>query len=72
MPHDKEPLPMDGLDIKEDLTITEHPIQILDTMARVLRNKVIRMCKVQWSNYTEEKATWERGETEEGISPSLR
>ena len=61
-PHDKEPLPTDGLDIKEDLTITEHPIQILDTMAQVLRNKVIRMCKVQWSNHTEEEATWKREE----------
>ena len=53
---------MDGLDIKEDLTITEHPIQILDTMVRVLRNKVITMCKVQGSNHTEEEATWEREE----------
>jgi hypothetical protein len=24
--HDKEPLPMDELNIKEDLTIVEHPI----------------------------------------------
>ena len=37
-PHDKEPLSMDGLDVKEDLTITEHPIKILDTLARVTRN----------------------------------
>jgi hypothetical protein len=34
-PHDKEPLPMDELNIKEDLTIVEHPIRILDTMTRV-------------------------------------
>ena len=59
-PHDKEPLAVDGLDIKEDLTITEHPVKILDTLARVTRNRVIRMCKVQWSNHTEEEATWER------------
>jgi hypothetical protein len=31
-PHDKESLPMDELNIKEDLTIVEHPIRILDTM----------------------------------------
>jgi hypothetical protein len=46
-PHDKEPLPMDGLTVKEDLTYTERPIRILDTLARVTRNRVIRMCKVQ-------------------------
>jgi hypothetical protein len=37
-PHDKEPLPMDGLDVKENLTITERPIRILDTLTRVTRN----------------------------------
>jgi hypothetical protein len=37
-PHDKEPLPMDGLDVKEDLTITEWPIRILDKLTRVMRN----------------------------------
>jgi hypothetical protein len=31
-PHDKEPLPLDYLNVKEDLTIVEHPIRILDTM----------------------------------------
>jgi hypothetical protein len=39
--HDKEPLPMDELNIKEDLTIVEHPIQILDTMTRVTKNSGI-------------------------------
>jgi hypothetical protein len=43
-PHDKEPLPMDGLDVKEDLTITERPIRILDSLTRVTRNQVIKMC----------------------------
>jgi hypothetical protein len=27
-PHDKEPLPLDDLNVKEDLTIVEHPIRI--------------------------------------------
>jgi hypothetical protein len=61
-PHDKEPLPMDGLNVKEDLTITERPIKILDTFARVMRNRLIKMCKVQWSNHAEDEATWEREE----------
>jgi hypothetical protein len=61
-PHDKEPLPMDGSDVREDLTITEQPIKILDTLARVKRNQVIKMCKVQWSNHSEDEGTWEREE----------
>jgi hypothetical protein len=59
-PHDKEPLPMDGLNVKEDLTITELPIKILYTLTWVMRNRVIKMCKVQWSNHGEDEATWER------------
>jgi hypothetical protein len=37
-PHDKEPFPMDGLDVKEDLTITERRIRILDRLTWVTRN----------------------------------
>jgi hypothetical protein len=59
-PHDKEPLPMDGLNVREDLTYTERPIRILGTLARVTRNRVIKMCKVQWSNHAEDEATSER------------
>jgi hypothetical protein len=51
---------MDGLNVKEDLTITELPIKILDTLTWVMRNRVIKMCKVQWSNHGEDEATWER------------
>jgi hypothetical protein len=59
-PHDKEPLPIDGSDVKEDLDITKRPIKILDTLTRVKRNRVIKMCKVQWSNHADDKAIWER------------
>jgi hypothetical protein len=43
-PHYKEPLPMDGLDVKEDLTIIERPIRILDRLTRVTRNRTFTMC----------------------------
>jgi hypothetical protein len=56
-PHDKEPLPMDDLNVKEDLTIVEHPNRILETMTWVTKNSVIKMCKVQWSNHAEDQAT---------------
>jgi acetolactate synthase regulatory subunit len=50
------------LDVKEDLTITERPIKILDRLTRVTRNRTFTMCKVQWSNHAEDEATWEREE----------
>jgi hypothetical protein len=59
-PHDKKSLLLDDLNVKEDLTIVEHPIRILETMTMVTRNSVIKMCKVQWSNHAEDEAIWER------------
>jgi hypothetical protein len=44
-PHDKEPLPLEDLNIKVDLTIVEHRIRILETMTRVARNSVSRCAK---------------------------
>jgi hypothetical protein len=54
----EEQLPMDDLDVKEDLSYQEYHVKILKTSERVTRNKKIRMCKVQWSHHTEEEATW--------------
>jgi hypothetical protein len=48
--------------VQGDLTYTKNPIKILDTSTRVTRNKVIKMCKVQWSHHGEDEATWEREE----------
>jgi hypothetical protein len=31
--------------------------EILDTVERVTRNKVIKMCKVQWNHHTKDEAT---------------
>jgi hypothetical protein len=58
----EEQLPMEELSVQGDLTYTEYPIKILDTLTRVTRNKVIKMCKVQWSHHGEDEATWEREE----------
>jgi hypothetical protein len=58
----EEQLPMEELSVQGDLTYTEYPIKILNTLTRVTRNKVIKMCKVQWSHHGEEEATWEREE----------
>jgi hypothetical protein len=52
----KEKLPIEKLSVQDDLTYTEYPIKILDTLARVTRNKV------QWSHHSKDEATWEREE----------
>jgi hypothetical protein len=57
-----EQLPMEELSVQGDLTYTEYPVKILDTLTRVTRNMVIKMCKVQWSHHGEDEATWEREE----------
>jgi hypothetical protein len=58
----EEQLPMDELSVQGDLTYMEYPIKILDILTCVARNKVITMCKVQWSHHGEDEATWEREE----------
>jgi hypothetical protein len=56
----EEQLPMEELNVNEDLTYSEYPIRILETSHRITRSKVINMCKVQWSHHSEDEATWER------------
>jgi hypothetical protein len=58
----EEQIPMNDLSASEDLSYQEYPVKILETSETVTRNKKIKMCKVQWSNHTEEEATWEREE----------
>jgi hypothetical protein len=42
-----------------DFTYPERPIKILDQKSRATRRKTIKFYKIQWSNYTDEEATWE-------------
>jgi hypothetical protein len=58
----EEHLSMEEPGVQGDLPYIEYPIKILDTLTRVTRNKVIKMCKVQWSHHGEDEATWEREE----------
>jgi hypothetical protein len=58
----EEKIPMVDLYAKEDLSYQEYPVRILETSERVMCNKKIKICKVQWSHHTEEEATWEREE----------
>jgi hypothetical protein len=53
-------MPLEELAVGKDLTYQEYPVKILDTSEKVTRNNRYKMCKVQWSNHTEEDATWEK------------
>jgi hypothetical protein len=67
----EEQAPLEGLDVQEDLTYTEHPVKILETSERVTRNKKIKMCRVQWGHHTEDEATWEREDELRKTYPDL-
>jgi hypothetical protein len=36
----------------------EYPTKIIEIGERVTRNKVIKMCKVQWSHHSEDETTF--------------
>ncbi|WVZ69530.1 hypothetical protein U9M48_018303 [Paspalum notatum var. saurae] len=67
----EEQAPLEGLDVQEDLTYTEHPVKILETSERVTRNRRVKMCRVQWKHHTEDEATWEREEELRATYPGL-
>ncbi|WVZ52203.1 hypothetical protein U9M48_003286 [Paspalum notatum var. saurae] len=52
----------DSIWIQPDLTYEEKPIKILDQKQRSTRRRTINFYKVQWSNHSEEEATWEQEE----------
>ncbi|XP_066354741.1 uncharacterized protein [Miscanthus floridulus] len=66
----EEQIPLEDLNVKEDLTYKEYPVKILEIAERVTRSTMIRMCKVQWNRYSEE-ATWEREEDLKAEYPQL-
>ena len=45
--------------VEPDLTYEERPIKVLDQKQRETRRRVTKMYKIQWSNHTEDEATWE-------------
>jgi hypothetical protein len=49
----------DTIDLNHDLTYRERPIRILEKDVRLTHRWKINMYKVQWSNHTEDEATWE-------------
>ena len=47
------------MQLKENLTYEETPVQIVDLKEHVLRSKVIPLGKVLWKNHEREAAPWE-------------
>jgi hypothetical protein len=47
------------VEIEPDLSYQEHTSKVLDCKERSTRARTIKMYKIQWSNHSEEEATWE-------------
>jgi hypothetical protein len=56
----EEQLPIEDLEVQEDLTYIAKPTQILEIVDRVTRRSTIRMCNVKWGHHSEEEATSKR------------
>ena len=59
------------MEIQENLTYEEEPMQILDRREQVLRNKTIPLVKVLWRSHIVEEATWEHEEQMQRHYPHL-
>ena len=46
------------VELKDNLTNKEKPMQIVDRREQILRNKVIPLVKVLWENHGIKEATW--------------
>ena len=50
---------LETLDLQPGFTYEEHPIAILDHDERKVKHSMVKFVKDQWSNHTEDEATWE-------------
>ena len=67
----EEQVSHENIDVQPDLTYRERPIKILEESERRTRQKTIKFFKVQWSNHTEDEATWEREDFLQAEYPHL-
>ncbi|KAL0560509.1 hypothetical protein IC582_000914 [Cucumis melo] len=59
------------LEIDENMSYTEQPVEILAREVKTLRNKEIPLVKVLWRNHRIEEATWEREDDMRSRYPEL-
>jgi hypothetical protein len=55
----EEQVPMDAIDLQDDLRYQKLPIKILDKVTMETRNSIVRLYRVQWNRHSEAEATWE-------------
>ena len=48
----RDTVPLEAIQLDDDLTYEDNPVKILEYASRVTRSKVIKFCKVQWSHHT--------------------
>ncbi|WVZ56554.1 hypothetical protein U9M48_007063, partial [Paspalum notatum var. saurae] len=58
----EEEIDTSQIQIEPDLTYEAKPVKVLDQKQRSTRRSTVTMYKVQWSEHTEEEATWETEE----------
>ncbi|WVZ79769.1 hypothetical protein U9M48_027310 [Paspalum notatum var. saurae] len=61
----EEEIDTSQVQIEPDLTYEAGPVKVLDQKQRSTRRSTVTMYKVQWSEHTEEEATWETEESRE-------
>ena len=59
IPDPSHALTKQPVEIQENLTYEEEPVQILDRREQLLSNKTIPLVKILWRSHTIEEATWE-------------
>ena len=59
------------IELRDDLSYEEHPVQILGREEKELRNKTISLVKVLWRNHLVEEVTWEREDQMRSQYPHL-
>ncbi|WVZ80628.1 hypothetical protein U9M48_028087 [Paspalum notatum var. saurae] len=67
----EEQAPLEGLDVREDLTYTEHPVKILEASERVTRNRRVKMCECGGNITRRMRQTREREEELRATYPGL-
>ena len=60
IPDPSQVLETPEIELRDDLSYEEQPVQILGREEKELRSKTISLVKILWRNHLVEKATWER------------
>ncbi|KAA0060217.1 ty3-gypsy retrotransposon protein [Cucumis melo var. makuwa] len=71
VPNPSQVVDYEPLEINENLSYTEQPVEVLAKEVKMLRNREIPLVKVLWWNHKVEEATWEREDDMRARYPEL-